>query len=277
MTSLILIALAPPLADRVRRAFPGQCADLGAVVTDEDSDVGFLCADPVFLSNDPERATRADHLITQGVPLVCYTSFTPNGLQAAAREPRPVARHLLFDVDDGPERLIQLRDEVAAQRFQLELFRLIGYHLRGLPYGLREAAESLLHNPAGYFDAGDLSRSAGYSRRHADRRFAASGLAPVKHLVIAARAYLCIRRLAVTALSINDCAAAMGYESDRALRRHTQAIWGITPKECTGIPRSVLLEGVRRFVLVPSENDGLETLTIQCPIRASRDVRTTTL
>lgn len=86
------------------------------------------------------------------------------------------------------------------------------------------------------------------SRRHLDRLLTASALAPTKNWIVAARAWHVAYLLARRGLSAEAAAARLGYADSKALRRHLDAVWDMSPSQVTGADVDVLLCGAVAFL-----------------------------
>ena len=141
----------------------------------------------------------------------------------------------------SPER--RHRDVIVA-----EMMRILHPLFEQLPLGVREAAESVVETPECFFDADDVARRARLSRRHLDRVFQRAQFASAKQLVIACRAYTAIRLLASSAPGIDTAAKVVGYDGERGLRRHSDAIWHTGPRAAATMPMEILQEKLVDFI-----------------------------
>ena len=268
VTTLMATALVPPVEARLRVATGALCLPLCGEWHAKAP--ALVCIDPSAL--DGEGADAAKDFAWRGVPIVFYTEYTLSSLHAVAASPLRAYRHLIFDVDDDVSTLARLAPDARAATVGAELGGALAAPLERLDFGLREAAEAVVQNPARFFDAVDLARHCGMSRRTTDRHFKAAGLAPAKHLVVASRAYWAIRSLSVARVTTAAAAAAVGYESTRALLRHARLLWGQSPRECAALPPTALLQGVRAFTLTEDgtgRNSGAECALPARPDRTS--------
>jgi len=106
----------------------------------------------------------------------------------------------------------------------------------------------VIRKPEQFFDAGDVARQAGLSRRHLDRVLTAADLAPAKNWIVGARAWHAVHLLASGRCSVESVAARLGYADRKALRRHLDAVWESPPTRLARADSTVLLRDLVRFL-----------------------------
>lgn len=212
-----------------------------------------LVVDPTHLP-DAELDALAARLAREGPPCVVYTTATQAALERVAAYPalQPL-RVFVAGVDDDPAQLAGAIADAAARVNPAVLRNRLTGLLPPLPPTMQVALDLLLRRPERFFDAVDLARHAGLSRRHVDRVLLAQGLAPAKKWVIAARVWHAVQLQRRKHLSLAEVARRLGYADPKALRRHRASVLGGTSEhEGDG---QAMLEGVVAF-LTEAEAEG---------------------
>lgn len=224
----IAVAL-PPLLERQLLA-AGYGEQLMALTSGNDASVpqaDVLVLDPTLCAApdaDSALASRASEL---EVPCVFYTTTAPRALHAvvAMGHLDPV-RVLLAGVDDTPLQIRAAIDDAVLRGDVARLRRALAGVLHELPPTLQFALDMALRRPEQFFDAADVARQAGFSRRHVDRVLHDHRLAPAKQWVIAARVWHAQHLQEKRRMTTVDAAARLGYADPKALRRHRDSVLG---------------------------------------------------
>ena len=227
MECRIAVALPPLLEQQLRAAGYGeQLAPVGGC-DGEVPDADVLVLDPslcVAPDGDASLASRASEL---DVPCVFYTTSAPRALHAvvAMGHLDPV-RVLVTGVDDTPPQIRAALDDAVLRGDVARLRRALAGALHELPPTLQFALDMALRRPEQFFDAADVARHAGFSRRHVDRVLHDHRLAPAKQWVIAARVWHAQHLQHKRRMTGVDAAAHLGYADAKALRRHRESVLG---------------------------------------------------
>ena len=224
----IAVAL-PPLLERQLRAagYAEQLAPIASPCDGRIPQADVLVLDPVLCvapDADGALASRASEL---EVPCVFYTTSAQRALHAvvAMGHLDPV-RVLLSGVDDTPPQIRAAIDEAVLRGDVARLRRALAGALHELPPTLQFALDMALRRPEQFFDAADVARHAGFSRRHVDRVLHDHRLAPAKQWVIASRVWHAQHLQQKRRMTTVDTAARLGYADPKALRRHRESVLG---------------------------------------------------
>lgn len=221
----IAVALPAPLAARLQAA--GCTMRMDALRADEEDAADVVVLDPRMAVAPDGNPGLARHAAMLGAPCLFYTSSAPPALQAvvALRHLDPV-RVLVAGVDDSPESLRAAIADAILRGDTAGLPRAMARTLVELPPTLQFALDLALRRPEQFFDASDIARHAGFSRRHVDRVLHEHGLAPAKQWVIAARVWHALQLQRGRRMTSADAAARLGYADPKALRRHRDSVLG---------------------------------------------------
>lgn len=242
----LAILLPERLEARVRSS---RCCDevvqLGAAANEEVSSCDAIVLDPMLA--DADRRGSIVSLVTgAGLPCLFYTGKSAEALRAAVgMQPLRPARVFVEGVDDDERELRAAVAEIAASGGVAMLARELASRVRLLPPTLQFAVDLLLRRPEQFFDAADVARQAGMSRRHLDRVLEHHGCAPAKRWVVAARVWHAVQLQRRGHLSFTEVAARLGYADAKALRRHRASVLG---EGAGSAPASVVLDRVVKYL-----------------------------
>jgi AraC-like DNA-binding protein len=239
-------ALDRAFADRLARA----TANTALLLTLQDIHADDLCD---ILVLDPRRVASGSAVVRRhieaNVPCVYYTDSSREALRSvvAANDVSPV-RLVLFDVDDDPTTFREVIDLAPRQAHTNRLRLAMKEALRPLVPSIRTALDMVLRRPEKFFDASDVATRAGLSRRHLDRLLTAADLAPAKNWIVAARAWHVAYLLMRAELSVETAAERLGYADSKALRRHLDAVWHMSPTQLECADLELLLRDAVAFL-----------------------------
>jgi AraC-like DNA-binding protein len=167
-------------------------------------------------------------------------------VSAASLEPMTV---LTLDEDDGGERVVQILNDLGSARAARDLWELFAFHTMELSRHLERVVRDLLAAPEHHFDAEDVARTAGMSRRHLDRQLRGVGICSARRLVVAVRVAHAIDRIVRQQRSVTATSESLGYASRVVLSRHIKTVIGRVPTELgEGLASSEIRESLRRFI-----------------------------
>lgn len=238
-----------PFVERLARATAGttRLVRLGELGPAQPPDL--LVVDPRRLSPTSRDTTAVYRFVRAQVPCVYYTASTQAALRAvvAATELTPV-RLVLFDVDDDPPTLESVIALAPRHAHAFKLREAMRELLRPLVPSVRTTLDMVLRKPEQFFDAHDLARRIGLSRRHLDRVLTQADLAPAKNWIVGARAWHAVFLIACSQCSVEQTASRLGYADTKALRRHLSAVWRKLPTQLTCAELDVLLRELATFL-----------------------------
>lgn len=218
----IALAVPPVMEVRIREAsegavFTNLCLD-GRLASGCRADVVVL--DPGLVGKQFSVADVEALRCEWQAPVVFYTHPTAESLRAAVAFARlePIAL-VIAGADDSHGGLRGAVEQALQRGVTGALVARLAPRLSTVVPSVRFALEHLLGAPEQYFDAEDLARRAGLSRRHVDRILQQSGLAPAKRWVIVVRAWHALALRSRNA-SLATVARRLGYPDGRTVRRH---------------------------------------------------------
>jgi AraC-like DNA-binding protein len=220
------IAVALPAELEVQLLVAGCCGALHQLDPAGDClrEVDAVVVDPAHLC-EAQRSlltTLADETIA---PYVFFTESTPAALEAVvALEALDPLQVVFAGTGDDDAQLRAAILDASRRVNPAALRRRLSPLLPALPPNLQSALDLLLRKPERFFDAMDVARHAGLSRRHVDRVLQLNGLAPAKRWVIAARVWHAVQLQRRKRVPLAEAARRLGYADAKALRRHRASL-----------------------------------------------------
>jgi AraC-like DNA-binding protein len=209
---------------------------------------------------DPARLTERETvervraaLRLHGSRCVFCTTLSGDNMRAvvAASSLEP-ATVLTLDEDGTDERIVQILDDLGSIRTARELWELFGFHTKGLSLQIERVIRDLLAAPEHHFDAEDVARTAGLSRRHLDRILRSAGICSARRLVVAVRVAHAVDRIVRQERSVTATSESLGYASRVVLSRHIKTVVGRVPTELgEGLASPEIREALHRFASAP--------------------------
>ena len=225
------VLLADDYIERVRRATAGMARIKCVSTLERDEPLDLLIVDPCRLTPRPDDAAMVRDLSSAGVPCVFYTESSPRALRSVVGVADVSAvRLVLFGIDDDPAAFGGLLHLAPRRSHAQRLVNALAGGLEPLVPVARVALITVLRRPDRFFDAGDVARAAGLSRRPLDRLLARASLAPARNWVVGARVWHALFLIVRERCIVEAAASRLGYADSKGLRRHLDAVWGATPR-----------------------------------------------
>lgn len=254
MQCRIGVALPPLLESQLRAAgFAQHLVPLRLEQNGAAPPPDLVVLDPLIAASPTEGEALSGAIAALQVPCLFYTISAPRALHAVVglQHLDPV-RVLIKGVDDTTNEIRTAVAEALRRGETATLRRALAAALAELPPTLQFALDLALRRPEQFFDAADIARHAGFSRRHVDRVLHHQGLAPAKQWVIAARVWHALHLQRAGRMTSADAASRLGYADPKALRRHREIVLGRQPP--AGRPaddRDVTLMQIQRYLTSP--------------------------
>lgn len=164
------------------------------------------------------------------LPMVVYTSLTPETLKATVELARCGVHHVVLrGFDDEPVRFRQLLERLQANRLSGIVMQGLGHRLEAAPQLLRQAVQRLFEAPHGFQGVEDLAFAAGMTRRNLDRWLERLGLESARMLILGARLTRAVFYMRDPGYLLDDITRKLGYSSPRLFARQVRAATGLTP------------------------------------------------
>lgn len=255
-TATIGLFVSPPWSGVIERATTGRAhlraftaaRDLAAALRTARIDVVLL--DPARLDGRDTIELLRSALRHNGSPCVFCTTLSGESLRAAVAaaglEPTTV---LTTDEDPDGSRIGSILDDLGSERAGRELWELFAFHSIDLPHHVEQVVRDMVRAPEHHFDAEDLARAAGMSRRHLDRVLRGVGICSARRLVVAVRVAHAVDRIAHQRRSVTATSESLGYASRVVLSRHIKGVIGRVPTDLgEGLESQEIRDALRRFV-----------------------------
>lgn len=259
----IAVALPEALAARLHVAGYGERLVPLRPSDDDGADPDVVVLDPQLVTAPGGDTELAQRVIDLRAPCVFYTDSAPRALQAvvALQHLDPV-RVLIGGIDDSLDGIRTAIADAILRGDTAGLPRAMSRTLAELPPTLQFALDLALRRPEQFFDASDVARHAGFSRRHVDRVLHDQGLAPAKQWVIAARVWHALHLQRGRRMTIADAAARLGYADPKALRRHRDTVLGPGGGPVNGVPagRDAILARLQCYLTSHEQPDREDAL-----------------
>ncbi|MGH7718886.1 MAG: helix-turn-helix domain-containing protein, partial [Gemmatimonadaceae bacterium] len=164
------------------------------------------------------------------LPLVLYTTLTPETLKATAR----LAKHGVHQVvirgfDDEPHRFRVVLDRLSAYDVSDGLLDGLAEPLTRVPLALARALERLFRMPHSFHEVNDLAEAAGMSRRTLDRWLQRAELAPARVMLIGARLARAYYYMRDPGYLLEEVTKKLGFSAGRLFARQVRSVTGLTP------------------------------------------------
>ncbi|HET7586314.1 MAG TPA: hypothetical protein VFK13_15485 [Gemmatimonadaceae bacterium] len=193
---------------------------------------------PDVLVVDPATAQRAREPSTlvaaitcfPYLPVVVYTSPTPDAMHATFDLARHGVRHIIFrGHDDAPRRvratLVRVRGEALCER----VWEGIRPRFAGAPEWLLAAMRHVFQTPLQFRDVESIARSSSRSRRSLDNWLARLGLVPARLFWIAARVAWAYPAMRTRGYLLKSITKRMGYYRPAHFANQVFRITGMSP------------------------------------------------
>jgi AraC-like DNA-binding protein len=188
--------------------------------------------DPMLSGEPRHQEIERLRLLFPSLPLILYTSLTPQLAGVLLSLGRHEIRHVVFvRFDDHPGRLREVLDAEAAGAASRQLLGQLAGHLAPLPTELRWVLEEALRAPGDVQTVQHLAARARVDRRTCERWFTRVGLPSPRHFLAAARVLYAHRLLQDPGFTIEDVAQRLGYLQVKTLQQHARSYLGLTAGE----------------------------------------------
>jgi AraC-like DNA-binding protein len=194
--------------------------------------VEIAVVDPLMSGEARSQEIQRLHLLFPSLPLILYTSLTPQVAGVLLALGQCDVRHIVFSrFDDHPERL---REVIEAEEMHAASHQLLGQlagALAPLPRELRWVLEEALRTPGTVQTIQQVAARARVDRGTCARWFARAGLPSPRHFLAAARVLYAHRLLQDPGFTIEDVAQRLGYAQTKTLQQHARSYLGLTAGE----------------------------------------------
>ena len=166
------------------------------------------------------------------LPVVLYTSLTPESLRATVELAKQGIRHVVLrGFDDEPRRFRDLLERQPAYALSESVLNRLTVPLGTVPASLVRALTRLFQAPHAFRGVADLADAAGMTRRSLDRWLDRAGLAPARTILLVARLARAYFYMRDPGYLVEDVTKKLGYASHRLFARQVRAATGLTPSE----------------------------------------------
>jgi AraC-like DNA-binding protein len=226
-----------------------------------------LVLDPHTDRTDRSRDIAALIQQVPSAPVILYTEFTPAALRALTfLAPYRVHDTVLFQIDDTRARLMRLLVRAATHPLVVRMLEELQPKCRLLPPLLATAIDDLFRRPHAYASGRDLSLTSHTPHTSLKRALTAAGLAPPKHLFVAARVLHAVGYLRDLECTVEQVAEKAGYLHPRVLTQHTLAVFGVRPSTIRNFTDDEILATLAAWTrLTPSTQQDLSDFSQDFP------------
>ena len=235
---LVLAAVSGIQFHKLRRAAAARFAVVHASSWDavlaaiRSRPVELAVVDPLLTGTATEREIERLRVLFPSLPLILYTSLTPQTAAVLLALGQRGIRHVIFvRYDDHPERLREVLEREATGAASRRLLDQLADRLSPLPTELRWVLEEALRTPEEVQTVGRLAARARVDRRTCERWFTRVGLPTPRHFLAAARVLYAHRLLQDPGFTIEDVAVRLGYAQVKTLQQHARTYLGLTAGE----------------------------------------------
>src|SRR5216117_1748303 len=253
---LVLAAVSGIQFHKLRRAAVTRFAVVHATTWDavlatiRSRPVELAVVDPLLTGTASEREIERLRVLFPSLPLILYTSLTPQTAAVLlALGQRGIRRVVFTRYDDHPTHLRRVLAEEEARSTSRQLLDQLAWALAPLPAELRWVLEEVLQSPAEVQTVQQVAARARVDRRTFERWFTRVGLPSPRHFLAAARVLYAHRLLQDPGFTIEDVAVRLGYAQTKTLQLHARTYLGLTAGEMrrTLAPDEALGRGVHGF------------------------------
>jgi AraC-like DNA-binding protein len=236
---MLLLAVVPGVrlhqlrtADPKLYSFIGLPSWADVVDTIRYKPVEMAIVDPAFDGHVRTREIERLHLLFPSLPVLIYTSLTPEAPSVLLELGRiGIRRVILARFDDSPANLRAIfRDELECTASR-KVIHGIDRLLEGLPMQARWALEEMLHAPSEVATVAALAERVSVQRRTCERWFAKVGLPSPRMVLVLARLLYAHRLLQDPGYTVEDVAVKLGYGRTRSLQDQFKEVFGLTAGE----------------------------------------------
>src|SRR5438552_5388154 len=235
---LVLAAVSGIQFHKLRRAAAARFAVLHASSWDavlaaiRSRPVELAVVDPLLTGTASDREIERLRVLFPSLPLILYTSLTPETAAVLLTLGQRGIRHVVFArYDDHPLRLREVLSQEEARAASRLFVQQLAGALAPLPKELRWVLEEALQAPTAVQTVGQVAARARVDRRTCERWFTRIGLPSPRHFLASARVLYAHRLLQDPAFTIEDVAQRLGYAQAKTLQQHARTHLGTTACE----------------------------------------------
>ncbi len=205
-------------------------AELAEIIRSHPVDVAIV--DPRADGTVRTSELRALMSQYQSLPVVVYTSLTPDTLKATLELSKYGVQHVVLrGFDDEPRRFRELLERQLAYGMGDQVLEQLAAPLALLPVPLGNAITRLFNAPHTFQSVEDLATAAGITRRSLDRWLDKAGLAPARTLLMGARLARAYHFMRDPGYLLEDVTRKLGYPTARLFARQVRDATGLAPSE----------------------------------------------
>ncbi|MDQ6886402.1 MAG: AraC family transcriptional regulator [Gemmatimonadota bacterium] len=168
----------------------------------------------------------------QSLPVVVYTSLTPDTLKATLELAKYGVQHVVLrGFDDEPQRFRELLERQLAYAMGDQVLEQLAEQMAVLPAVLVKAIARLFNAPHAFQSVRDLAMAAGMTRRTLDRWLDKAELAPARTLLMGARLARAYHFMRDPGYLLEDVTKKLGYPTPRLFARQVRDATGLAPSE----------------------------------------------
>jgi len=194
--------------------------------------VEIAVVDPLLAGTASGREIERLRLLFPSLPLILYTSMTPQLPSVLLLLGQFGVRHVLLNsIDDHPDRLRNMLGSEEMHAASHQLLGQLAAALAPLPRELRWVLEEALRTPGEIQTIQQVAARARVDRGTCARWFARAGLPSPRHILAAARVLYAHRLLQDPGFTIEDVAQRLGYAQAKTLQQHARTYLGLTAGE----------------------------------------------
>src|SRR2546427_9224304 len=212
--------------------------------------VELAVVDPLLTGMASDREIERLRLLLPSLPLILYTSLTPQTAAVLlALGQRGIRRVVFTRYDDHPAHLRHVLAQEEARSTSQQLLDQFAWALSPLPSELRWVLEEVLRSPAEVQTVQQVAARARVDRRTFERWFTRVGLPSPRHFLAAARVLYAHRLLQDPGFTIEDVAVRLGDARTKTLQLHARPYFGPAAGEVrlTPAPREAVERVVHGF------------------------------
>ena len=235
---LVLAAVSGIQFHKLRRAAVTRFAVVHATTWDavlatiRSRPVELAVVDPLLTGTASEREIERLRVLFPSLPLILYTSLTPQTAAVLlALGQRGIRRVVFTRYDDHPTHLRHVLAQEEARSTSQQLLDQFAWALSPLPSELRWVLEEVLRSPSEVQTVQQVAARARVDRRTFERWFTRVGLPSPRHFLAAARVLYAHRLLQDPGFTIEDVAVRLGYAQTKTLQLHARTYLGLTAGE----------------------------------------------
>lgn len=245
--------LSRPLLDRMRHLTSLPIERIDATAT------AVVSSDALAIIIDPGEFVRNKHDLLNALStidarrIIVYIAIGSKGLRGLTDLVRAGVRHVLIaGIDDSPECIQRVMDEVAGTNLAEGLLTKLATFLGRLPPALRGTIQEAVLRPDRLRTVSDVCRASRMPRRSCDRSCARAGLSSLRRLIQTARVVRVIPQLRANRMTLEVIARRTCVTSGKRLSLDVRAVLGVSPNKARSLSDEFILASSMAYVFLSS-------------------------